>query len=175
MRLKASGYRFVTAAFAASLFTLAACQKQEVGFVDASRFVQEVERFQSARDSVKRYGEEWRRDAHNLDSAIKEIGVQITGETKAGRRLDSLTALHGMKQHDLQRFVQASMEKERKIEGELMAPQLKSTNECLQRFILTAKLKVLLGTQQPGTILAGDPKADFTEKAVRYINTECKE
>lgn len=162
------------ALFLPSVFFLG-CEQQKLGYADSSRIVKEAARFQSARDSLARYSERWKREAQGLDSLIQNLSSQITTQPKKGPVLDSLLRLHAGKQADLQRFVQASAERARKLEEELMAPQLKSTNDCLGRFLKDKKLTVLLGTQQAGTILAGDPKADFTDEVIGYLNSTCKD
>jgi len=162
--------------FAAAFALFASgCKPRDVGYADSSRIVKEVTRFQSVRDSVNHYNENWNKEARDLDSLAKDLAAQITGMKKAGPAMDSLVQKYNNKQRDLQRFVQASTEKSHKLEGELMAPHLKKINECLQDFLKVNHLLLLLGTQQGGTILAGDNSADYSDKAIEYLNTNCKE
>lgn len=160
---------------ASAVLAFSACSKQTVGYVDTSRVVKDAARFQSARDSLVHFNEQWKSEAKGLDSLVKDLAEQITAQTKKDSKLDSLMNRYTSKQHDLQRFVQASSEKARKLEEDLMGPHLKSTNSCLQKFLADQKLTLLLGTQQAGTILAGAPSADYTDRVVVYLNTQCKE
>ena len=162
--------------FAAPLaMALMACNTKQVGFVDTGRMVNEAIRFQIARDSLKNFEASWRKEAGGLDSALKELATAIGTQGSKGPKGDSLVSQYNTRQRDLQRYVQASAEKAKTLEVQLMSPHLKTTNQCLQKFIAEYKIPLLLGTQQAGTILAAAPEQDYTSKVIEYLNTKCKE